>query len=417
MGNSIDDFRHDRGESTVLQNFPSLESCDRQAIMCCFGRDRQPKDNNGNCANPLDKKCVDADPADNSNLCYTSHDGKPFPDETEGDIHCHGVAWAEDDNDFTARLRINNFFYVSLYDHMYTRGYVENTVDSPEVPMCACIEDMPPVSRSDCTQVDASLKFTIAFDEDRDTLIALPRDDLYIDFNSCRGTNFADGRNQNNDLASYVHRLANDGKISREVEGQVFETLVGYANPGDNENEAKCTEAFKQNLGTDGGDYSDGLVMLNAQSDRRLYAVDNKNGESGFGATVPDAEYAANQRWHFVRSACDGYPHARDADGADRPCYEILNARSGRRVYARRGRAWGDGVGAASGYVYPDRKWVLEPASDCGEADDGRRCFYVVNAMSGRRLYAMLGKQGGTGVGAMEEKDMGDQDRIGLRSP
>merc|ERR1712154_709506 len=96
------------------------------------------------------------------------------------------------------------------------------------------------------------------------------------------------GRNQNNDLASYVHRLANDRKISREIESRVFETLVGYANPGDNENEAACTESFKQNVGTD-PDYSDGVIMLNAHSDRRLYASDDKDGESGFGAAAPDA--------------------------------------------------------------------------------------------------------------------------------
>jgi len=106
-----------------------------------------------------------------------------------------------------------------------------------------------------------------------------------------------------------------------------------------------------------------------------------------------------------VKSTCDGYPYARDSDGLDLPCYEILNARSGRRVYAMKNRAWGNGAGATAGYVYPDRKWVLENASDCGEVGEEQRCFYVVNAFSGRRLYAALGKEEGTGVGAVEDEE------------
>merc|ERR1712226_542876 len=104
--------------------------------------------------------CRDASPADNSNLCWTDtnipsfSDPFTFPDKSEGSIHCHGLAWVDDENSFESQLRYNNLFFVSLYDHMYTRGYVETTVDSDEIPMCGCIEDIPPVSRADCTQVD-----------------------------------------------------------------------------------------------------------------------------------------------------------------------------------------------------------------------------------------------------------------------
>ena len=51
--------------------------------------------------------------------------------------------------------RGNNLFYVSLYDHMYVRGYVKNI---PSAPMCACAEQMPTVSRADCTQIDFESK-------------------------------------------------------------------------------------------------------------------------------------------------------------------------------------------------------------------------------------------------------------------
>jgi hypothetical protein len=45
-----------------------------------------------------------------------------------------GFAWAEDTNDPSFVYRGNNLFFVSLYDHMYVRGYVENI---PSAPMCA----------------------------------------------------------------------------------------------------------------------------------------------------------------------------------------------------------------------------------------------------------------------------------------
>lgn len=44
-----------------------------------------------------------------------------------------GFAWADDENDPSAVYKGNNLFFVSLYDHMYVRGYVENI---PSAPMC-----------------------------------------------------------------------------------------------------------------------------------------------------------------------------------------------------------------------------------------------------------------------------------------
>ena len=45
------------------------------------------------------------------------------------------------------------FYYVSMYEHMYQRGYVRNV---PGAPMCGCcLEKMPVVTRSDCTEIEA----------------------------------------------------------------------------------------------------------------------------------------------------------------------------------------------------------------------------------------------------------------------
>ena len=134
----------------TLSNFDDGTCSDSHAAMCCWPKDRQANDNNGNCATPYDENCVDNDPADNTNLCYADlSDGDAstgfgsdqgmmmFPRDNgdgEGAIHCHGFAWADDEADSISRYIGNNLFFVSMYDHMYQRGYVKNI---PGAPMCA----------------------------------------------------------------------------------------------------------------------------------------------------------------------------------------------------------------------------------------------------------------------------------------
>ena len=129
-----------------LQQFdPSV--CTAHAAQCCWPRDRQAKDNNGNCATPYDSQCVDKDVSDNTDLCYNELDKAPYANgvdasgfsvyDYEGPVHCHGFAWSPDDNETTSRYKANALFFVSMFDHMYTRGYVENI---PGSPMCGCVE-------------------------------------------------------------------------------------------------------------------------------------------------------------------------------------------------------------------------------------------------------------------------------------
>ena len=130
----------------ALQQFdPSV--CTAHAAQCCWPRDRQAKDNNGNCATPYDSNCVDKDVADNTDLCYNELDKAPYANgvdangfsvyDYEGPVHCHGFAWSPDDSETTSRYKANALFFVSMFDHMYTRGYVENI---PGSPMCGCVE-------------------------------------------------------------------------------------------------------------------------------------------------------------------------------------------------------------------------------------------------------------------------------------
>lgn len=245
---------HGATNSRLQATFENVQNCELQSIMCCFGRDRQSGDNNGNCK--LNQCGKNADPADNSNLCWTEPSMTTFPNREEGHTHCHGFAWAEDENDFISQLKYNNFFYVSMYDHLYTRGYVQNQVvhkngnSKDYVPMCSCIENMPPVSRSDCTQMDVTLTFRLSVDPEYGVLKAESLNDLDIDFNACQGYDYNDPtRNENNDLASYAVRLVAEGKMSTTTQYGMYETLLGYKYPNSNNNERVCKQAYEELMG------------------------------------------------------------------------------------------------------------------------------------------------------------------------
>jgi len=293
-GTNIDIFRDDEAENYVVNGFPKLSQCHHNSIMCCFGRDRQPGDGNGNCELPLDVNCTDADPADNTNLCFINDDDiTTYLGQSEGDVHCHGFAWSKDENDFTSRLKYNNFFYVSLYDHLYKRGYVENMVDSNAAPMCGCIEDMSPVSRADCTQIDAGLTFTIKYDG-ISTVEAIPKEnDLDVNFNACQGTDPRTGENQNNDLASYVYRLYLEGKITEEKKDFIYKTLVGYAEPDENHNEEACAR-----------EYSLETMEKSYCSDEEcvFFAVDTQLSSAEVDTFYGDARTISVDRWSGGKS-------------------------------------------------------------------------------------------------------------------
>jgi hypothetical protein len=237
-----------------LTNFQSavtdsdgLATCTTNAAMCCWPKDRQANDNNGNCAKPYDENCVNKDPADNTDLCYVdlergnastgfaSTDTLVYPgdnNEGEGAIHCHGLAWSNDVNDHTARYKANNLFFVSMYDHMYQRGYVQNI---PGAPMCGCVEQMPTVSRSDCTQVDLTETVEIKFDGASTFDAKLTQ--VHVDFNACQGVN-----NRNNDLWAYMARLYYQGDITREQFGEAGRIITDNG----------CQEATKFQLNNKG---------------------------------------------------------------------------------------------------------------------------------------------------------------------
>jgi len=210
----------------TMKNF---EDCEIRAAYCCWIQDRQAGDNNGNCATPYDNNCVDADPGDNTDLCYvdmaegaaSSHIAGGFaifPDDEEGDIHCHGFAWGNNEEALDARYKGNNLFYVSMYDHFYQRGYVRGV---PGAPMCGCTEQMPVVSRADCTEMDISENFRYVYDHATQRFGVADRG-VDIAFNACQGAN-----DNNNDLEAYYERLVDEGRADATELGTLQDKLVG----------------------------------------------------------------------------------------------------------------------------------------------------------------------------------------------
>ncbi len=194
------------------------DGCEAQAIMCCWVQDRQANDNNGNCN---ENDCYDKDPADNTDVCYVDLELSQksnhveggfalFPGDSattgEGDAHCHGFTWSNDVNAPDYRYRGNALFYVSMYDHLETRGYVRNV---PGAPMCSCIDKSPTVSRSDCTnvEVEETFVFSRVFRNENNNFIRKATiESTNINFNNCPTE---DG--QNNDLGRWY---------DQEVRGQ-----------------------------------------------------------------------------------------------------------------------------------------------------------------------------------------------------
>jgi len=230
-------FQEAYGEHGLVHwpsELPNFSSCQMNTAYCCWPRDRQANDGNGNCGLDYDVNCIDKDPADNTDLCYNEGQEATFvfpnddhhssDNNAEGAIHCHGFAWADDPNHSSAAFKANNLFYISMYDHLYQRGYVNNI---PGAPMCACAEQMPVVSRSDCTEMDVQQKFEISFDGQNQWTARLLSMD--IEFNSCLGFNML-GEEEDNDLWAHMNRLYMEDLVSAEKLQQLTTKIVGHHN-------------------------------------------------------------------------------------------------------------------------------------------------------------------------------------------
>jgi len=275
-GKAIASFYSNEASSSILESPTSAfqeGSCSASnAAVCCWHRDRQYFDNNGNC-NQND--CARANPADNTDLCWTEQNGTIFPypgDDTEKDLHCHGFAWAKDDiaGDINSKAKWNNLFFVSLYDHLYQRGYADSITDDDLIngqqAMCGCVEDMNPVARADCTETVGRATYTAFQDGVGGQFVIRPREGSFsLEFQACQGYDYVEGfspedydanpnaeelEDSNNDLSAFVFRLYLEGKIAENHVNTFEKTMIGYRDPsvndGDTEREAVCKAAFEK---------------------------------------------------------------------------------------------------------------------------------------------------------------------------
>ncbi len=100
-------------------------------------------------------------------------------------------------------------------------------------------EQMPIVTRSDCTQLDITEEFEFSFDAGTEKFTA-KLEEVDIDFNACQGAN-----NRNNDLEAYYKRLVNRGKATQANLEKLQKILVGA-------NRGKCDQAIEAFLASKG---------------------------------------------------------------------------------------------------------------------------------------------------------------------
>lgn len=251
----IKDFDREHAQKEVVawpsEDIDNFDSCEMNTAMCCWVTDRVVNNgnNNGDCKRPMpnrrgpgDSNCIDADPADNTDLCYVDHNRSPqanhvaggfslFPGDVEGAVHCHGFIWADDDEDESSIYKANNLFYVSMEDHLRTRGYVRNV---PGAPMCGCLEQMPTVSRADCTQTSHEYLYDFTFTEGAAnplSAVIIGRD---VNFDACDGETA-------NDLLSKYEQMVDNGDV--EDNADFYDIVVGEGN---------CEEETEAFLGTKG---------------------------------------------------------------------------------------------------------------------------------------------------------------------
>jgi len=258
------------------------ECPETSAAMCCWSNDRQYNDNNGRCGLG---DCINKTPGDNTDLCWTEDkngDVFPYPNEVkdqddEQDLHCHGVSWStmeQEYGDVNNDAKWNSLFYVSMYDHLYKRGYSESLTDAKEFrgeqAMCGCVEDMNPVARADCTEAIGLANYTMYQDEETGVLaLAYNEDSFYIEFRSCEGLEYENDeitpadfqekngeywkmgmRRKTNDFSAFIYRQYLEGKTDEGAIEKFEETVVGYrfpeVNKNDDEREKVCKAAFEE---------------------------------------------------------------------------------------------------------------------------------------------------------------------------
>jgi hypothetical protein len=110
-----------------------------------------------------------------------------YPGDSEGSVNCMGFTWTDDENDPANLYKGNLLFEVAIRYGLKENGYTRSV---PHAPMCACVEQMPVVSKADCTDVENIDNWSFGPDEDSG-LLNLWHASANLTFNDCGGLGLA----------------------------------------------------------------------------------------------------------------------------------------------------------------------------------------------------------------------------------
>ena len=163
-------------------------------------------------------------------------------------------------------------YFVSLYDHLYQRGYVNSITDAADFmgtnSMCGCVEDMnAKVARADCTEAIAVANYTMTQNQETGLLqLDYNEDTFEIEFRACQGWEYNTDvtpevyqtaenihrlglRHRTNDLSAHVYRQYLEGRTDTSFTDEYEKVVVGYKHPevntNDEEREKVCKAKFE----------------------------------------------------------------------------------------------------------------------------------------------------------------------------
>jgi len=209
------DVVSDKFGSKTNIGFPDIhnfEGCKLRAAMCCH-----PAKRNGG---------ERIEPDDNSNACYmdftkarqSSHvrDGYSIysGEGNEGALNCHGFAWGNDAGYDDAAFKGNTLFEVAMKKGLSENGYVGHL---PGAPMCGCVENMPVVTRADCTKTTVSQNVSIKY---------TPGNQFVAEANIGNIVHSSCG-----ELSTYYESLVGAGKASNREKDLLKKHIVGDCGP------------------------------------------------------------------------------------------------------------------------------------------------------------------------------------------
>jgi len=198
------------------ENIPNFDNCQLRSAMCCWVSDRlaDKSSKGGSCQTSRHNRCTISDPKNNTDICYVDMSKSKssnhvsggfsiFDKKTEGPTYCHGFAWSNRDHDITSKFKGNTLFHVGMSEFFFKRGYVKNL---PGAPMCGCLEQMPVVTRADCSEVRVAKSYIIGVDSRQRKVMVKQSSESKIEHVPCKGVS-----NRTNDLESYYERIVTEG--------------------------------------------------------------------------------------------------------------------------------------------------------------------------------------------------------------